>query len=142
MIILGFSVYNVLVKGVSPIDELQGYKTNIEYGRSITDYTVKVKSSVANIKAAAESKKTDGSAINIIKTESANLNKYESEALQLKHTKKLDGFHTQYCNYLKTVADSAEGVTKVTNIGDGKNMTGVMDKLNYSFNQLINLSTK
>jgi hypothetical protein len=142
VIILGFSAYNVLVKGVSPIDEIQGYKTNIQYGRSITDYTVKVKTSVGNIKDAVEGKKIDGSFSNIIKSESANLNKYEAEALTLKHTKKLDGFHQQYCNYLKAVVDSAEAAYKVANIGDGKNMAGVLDKLNSSFNQLTNLNIK
>lgn len=142
IIILGFSAYNVLVKGVSPIDEVQGYKTNIEYGRSITDFTVKVKISVANIKDAVEGKKIDGSATNIIKKESANLNKYKAEALALKHTKKLDGFHQKYCNYLKTVVASAESVNKVASIGDDKNISGFMDKLNSSFNQLTNLKIK
>lgn len=140
VIILGFSAYNVLLKGVSPIDEMQGYKTNIEYGRSIADYTVKVKTSVGNIKNAVEGKKSDGSAINIIKSESANLNKYQAEALNLKHTKKLDGFHKQYCNYLKTVVNSAEDVDKVANIGNNANMAGVIDKLNQSFNKLTNLN--
>lgn len=142
IIILGFSAYNVLVKGVSPIVEMQGYKTNIVYGRAITDFTIKVKTSVANIKDAVEGKKIDGSATNIIKRESVNLNKYEAEALVLKHTEKLNGFHQKYCNYLKALVASAEGVNKVASIGDDKNIFGFMDKLNSSFTQLTNLKIK
>ena len=142
VIILGFSAYNVLVKGVSPIEEIQGYKTNIEYGRAITEYTLKVKTSVGNIKDAIEGKKVDGSAGNIVKVENDRLNKYQAEVLQLKHTKKLDSFHEKYCNYLKTVVDSAEGVNKASSIGDNKNISDFMDKLSSSFNSLTDFYKK
>lgn len=139
VILLGFSVYNILVKGVSPIEEIQGYKTNIEYGKSIADFTGKIKTSVDNIKNVVKSKKLDDSNRKTIKIENANLHKYESEVLVLKHTKKLNVFHEKYCGYLKTIVSSANDVEKLADLGDTKNMDGIMKNLNLGFDALWNL---
>lgn len=140
IILLGFSAYNIFAKGISPTEEIQGYSTNIEYGKSIADYSESIRKSVDNIRKVVESKKLDNNSISIIKTENANLHKYEIQVSKLKHTKKLNSFHEKYCGYLKTITNSTDGTEKLANLGDVKNIDGVMKNLNSGFDDLWKLN--
>lgn len=111
-IIVVFSAYNVFVKGVSPIDEINGYKTDIQYSKDITDYSGKIKASVDKIKNNIGTNKVD---TNIIKTENANLHKYQGEVKSLKHTSRLNFFHDSYVKYLDGVVASSDSALAVSN---------------------------
>jgi len=142
-VIIAFSAYNILVKGVSPIDELNGYKKDINYGKDIADYTVKIKNSSANIKKAAESGKLDAAAKKVIITENGNLHNYQKEVKALKHTNRLDIFHDKYCNFLNDIVVSTDGAVKIANASEGKGISaisGMMDKLNSSMDSLGKLN--
>lgn len=142
-VIIAFSAYNVLVKGVSPIDELNGYKKDISYGKDIADYTIKIKTSAENVKNAVESGKMDASTKKIITTENTNLHNYQKQVKSLKHTGRLDLFHDKYCGYLNDIVVSTDGAAKVANISDGKGISaisGMVDKLNSSIEDLAKLN--
>lgn len=141
ILVLGFSAYNIFVKGVSPMEEASGYTTNIEYGKSIADYTVKIKTSVDNTKKAVDAKPVD---LETIKTENSNLHKYQAEVQSLRHTEKLNSFHNSYCGYLDTVTSSSDGITKAITAGEKGMVTvdGIVEKLNSSLNALGNLKLK
>ncbi|MDP4144262.1 MAG: hypothetical protein Q8936_07215 [Bacillota bacterium] len=145
VIVVGFSAYNVVVKGVSPVDEVRGYGVDIQYGRSIGDYSVKVKNSVENIKNLAESSNYDNNTINAIKSENANLHKYESEVLSLKHTSRINLFHDKYCGYLEDIVSSSDALVKIINVSGSKNVkqaSEMIQKLNANASQLINLKVQ
>jgi hypothetical protein len=117
-IILLFSLYNIFVKGVSPVDELNAYKTNIRYGRDISRYTVKVNTSVSNIRDILENKKTDETSIKALKEENERLKKYRAEVRELEHTERLRFFHDRYCGYLDTIVATTESAAKLSFTGN------------------------
>lgn len=141
IVVLAFSAYNVIVRGVSPMEELSGYSTNIEYGKAIANYTVKIKASVDNTKKAVNSKPVD---LETIKTEDNNLHQYQSDVQNLKHTEKLDSFHSTYCGYLETIIGSTDGIVKVVTTGEkGMNTVDtIIQKLNSSIDELGSLKLK
>lgn len=128
-IILVFSLFNIFVKGVSPIEEFNAYKTNIQYGKDVAQYTSKVKVSVDTIKGIVESKKLDESNIGTLKAENAKLLRYQKEVQELKHTQKLNLFHEQYCGYLNTIIATSDTTVKLATAG-GKTMQGAEEILN------------
>lgn len=128
-VILAFSLFNIFVKGVSPIDEFNAYKTNIQYGKDIAQYTSKIKASVDTIKGIVESKKLDDTNINTLKAENAKLLQYQKEVQELKHTQKLDPFHQQYCGYLNTIITTSDSAVKLATTG-GKTIQGAEEILN------------
>jgi hypothetical protein len=128
-IILAFSLFNIFVKGVSPIEEFNGYKTNIQYGKDVAQYTSKVKTSVDAIKGIVESKKLDEANINTLKAENAKLLQYQKNVQELKHTQKLNLFHEQYCGYLNTIITTSDATVKLATAG-GKTMQGAEEILN------------
>jgi ABC-type multidrug transport system fused ATPase/permease subunit len=128
-IILVISLYNIFVKGVSPVDELNAYKTNLQYGKAITEYTVKIKTSTDIIKDIIESKKMDEASVNTLNAENAKLIQYQKEVSELKHTEKLNLFHDNYCGYIKTIASTAETATKLAGNGN-KTLQGTEDIIN------------
>ena len=141
IIIIGISVYNVFVKGVSPTAEVKSYGTDIKYGLAIKDYSSKVKASVDNIKAATEGS-MDKDDIDIIVKESENLIRYQKEVQALEHSSKVDFFHDKYSDYLSVIASTSEGVTKVSKLGDNKNIVQINDmvkKLSSNFSNLSEL---
>jgi hypothetical protein len=140
IIILGISAYNIFVKKVPPMDLINGYKTNIAYGKDIADYSIKVKTSVDNIKKAVESKSLEGNSINVLKTENQNLNRYLTEVKLLKHTERINSFHNSYCEYLKSIVNTSDNAIKFAN---NKNVTGLnslLNQINLGLDQLIKLS--
>lgn len=128
-IIVLISLYNIVIKGVSPIDEFNAYKTNIQYGRDIAGYTVKIKASADKIKDIIESKKLDAASLNTLKQENENLVKYQKEVKELKHSPKLNMFHDSYCGYLNTIAATSEAAVKLAS-GGSKSLQGAEDMLN------------
>ena len=141
-IMVALSAYNILVKGVSPIEEISGYKTNALYAKSVTELSVKIKASVESIKNSMQSKNVDANTINVIKAENEKLHKYQEEALKLQHTKKLNSFHEKYCGYLKTIIDAVDGTEKLAKSAQGKNIDVLqawMEKINAGLSNLVNL---
>ncbi|KOA21518.1 hypothetical protein CLHOM_01890 [Clostridium homopropionicum DSM 5847] len=140
MIIIGISLYNIVIKGVSPIDEVNSYKTDISYTKNIKDYSEKIKTSVGNIKKAAGNP-TKQENVDIISLESENLHKYEEEVLSLKHSSKLKLFHEKYCNYLTSLVKTSDSALKLTKLGgsSSQNVSSVIDKLMDNFNSLAEL---
>ncbi len=128
-IIVLISLYNIFVKGVSPIDEFNAYKTNIQYGKDIAEYTVKIKASTDKIKNIIESKKLDDTSMNTLKTENANLLKYQKEVKELKHSPKLNLFHEKYCGYLDSIIATTDAAAKLAT-GGNKTFQGAEDMLN------------
>jgi hypothetical protein len=128
-IIIAFSLFNIFVKGVSPIEEFNAYKTNIQYGKDVAQYTSKVKNSVDTIKNIVESKKLDETTLVTLKAENTKLLQYQKEVKELKHTKKLDLFHDQYCGYLNTIISTSDATVKLATAG-GKTMQGAEEILN------------
>lgn len=139
-IIIGISVYNIVIKGVSPIDEVNSYKTDISYTKNIKDYSEKIKTSVANIKEAAENP-TKKENVDTISRESKNLHEYENEVLALKHSSKLNLFHEKYCDYLTSLVKTSDSALKLTKLGESssQNVSNVIDKLMDNFNKLAQL---
>jgi hypothetical protein len=143
-IIVVISLYNVLVNGVSPMEEFNAYRTNIKYSRDIAQYTVKIKASTDNIKDIIESRKFDEASIKTLKEENSRLLQYQSEVQALNHTKKLNFFHDSYCSYLNTVISASDSTVKLATAG-GKASQGVEDilgKLRASVDNLSNLKVK
>jgi len=143
VLIVAYSSYNIFVKGVSPIDELNGYKKDITYSKNIAEYTGKIKTSTTNIKNVVASGKIDANAKKIISTENTNLHNYQKEVIALKHTGRLDVFHDKYCSFLNDIVASTEGAAKVANVSDGKSISvisGMLDKISSSIDGLTNLN--
>ncbi|MCM0649485.1 hypothetical protein NBE98_14050 [Clostridium swellfunianum] len=127
-IIIIISLYNILIKGVSPIEEFNAYKTNIQYGKDIAEYTVKIKTSTDKIKSVIEGKKLDEVSINTLKIENDNLVKYQKEVRELKHSPKLNVFHNKYIEYLNLIVGTSDTAVKVA-AGSNKTMQGTEDML-------------
>lgn len=129
-IIVVLSLINILVYGVSPRDEIMAYKTNIEYTKSIAEYTNKIKHSVDNIKKVLEAKKVDKESIDILNEENKNLHEYKEEVEKLKHTKKMDIFHDKYCGYLETIVEISDNSINTINTADNviSNSKDILDK--------------
>jgi hypothetical protein len=143
-VILLISLYNIFVNGVSPLDELNAYKTNIQYAKDIKDYTEKVSSSVNNIRNIIENKKLDASAVKTINDEDSKLHQYQNEVKLLKHTKKLDFFHNKYSEYLSTIVSTTDGTVKITETG-GKTINdteNLAEKLKLNMDNLTKLELK
>lgn len=139
ILLLGFSAYNIFVKGNSPMEEYNGVKMDITYGKAITDYTIKIKKSVDNIKLAVEGEKVDTNSKNTITLETQNLHKYEKEVQLLKHSEKLNAFHKKYCGYLNTIVLGTDGTEKLAKIGDISNMKLSMKNINSGMDELWKL---
>lgn len=145
LLLLGISAYNIVVKGSTPMEEFRGYKTNIKYTKDVAEYSVKTKNSVNNIKKAMESKTIDDATINIILTENENIHKYEAEVKVLEHTKRLDGIHNKYCEYLRSIADSSQGAANLAKSSKGKNISILqvwVDKLSSNINEMLKIQPK
>jgi preprotein translocase subunit SecF len=127
-IVVLISIYNIFVKGVSPLDELNAYKTDIQYGKDIAEHTVKIKASTDKIKEIIESKKLDEASLNTLKAEDAKLLQYQKEVKELKHSSKLNTFHDSYCGYLNTIVSATDATAKLTSTGN-KTFQGAEDML-------------
>jgi hypothetical protein len=127
-IIICISLYNILVKGVSPIEEFNAYKTNIQYSKDIAEYTVKIKGSTNKIKDIIENKKLDEISLNMLKTENAKLLQYQKEVKELDHSSKLNLFHNNYCGYLNTIVATTDTAAKLAS-GGTKALQGTEDML-------------
>lgn len=139
-IIVAISLFNIFVKGVSPIEEFNAYKTNIQYGKDVAQYTAKIKTSVDTIKNIVESKKLDEAAVTALQAENAKLLQYQQEVQALKHTKKLNLFHDQYCGYLNTIIATSDATVKLATTG-GKTLQGAEELLNKFKANLENLAS-
>ena len=143
-IILLISAYNILVKGVSPIDEFTAYKTNIQYGKDIKSYNSKINVSVSKIKDILENKKTDETSLNTLQSESTKLRQYQKEVQELKHTEKLNLFHNKYCDYLNTIVATTDSAAKLATVGN-KTLQGaeeVLSKLKTGIENLVSLKLR
>lgn len=139
IILVIYSGYSVLVKKVSPIELLSGYKTNIEYGKSITDYTIKIKTSLEDLKSAANINTIDQESINRIKNDDINLNKYLNDVQILKHTDSLNGFHKSYISSLKNLVSMADTTFKVVGNKDIGKVKDMVTQLNVGMETLDEL---
>ncbi|MFD3157805.1 hypothetical protein ACFIJ5_13195 [Haloimpatiens sp. FM7330] len=143
ILLMGVSAYNIFIKGVSPKQELNSYKIDIQYGREIKDYTVKIKTSVDNIKKVLESEKIDAENIKVIKNENSNLHEYEKQIASLKYSSKLKFFHREYCKYLKKIVNGSDTTLEVANGSQNKNIKlakEVIDNLTLSIDNLTEFS--
>lgn len=143
-VIIVLSLINIFVLRVSPIEELNGYKTNLQYSRDIAKYTGDIKESVNKIKAVVESKKYDAASRKTTKEENGKLKKYQKEVSELKHTKKLNFFHDKYCQYLNTIVSTTDYTVKVT-AGSERTLEGaeeILNKLKTGIDNLSGLKTK
>ena len=144
IIILAFSAYDILVRGVNPIQEYNNYKTNILYGKNIGDYTIKIKTSVQNITDTLKSGNFNTDNINRIKQENLNLHNYEAKVLPLKHTEKLNAVHNTYCGYLKELVASSDSAAQIASKGENasgnlQNINNVLNRFSTNINQVTNL---
>jgi hypothetical protein len=139
-IIVLISLYNIVIRGVSPIEQFNAYKTNIKYGKDIAEYTVKIKASTDKIKGIIESKKLDEATYNTLKLENENLVKYQKEVRVLEHSPKLNTFHNNYCGYLDKIVDTTSTAVKLASTGN-KTLQGEEDILNKLKGQIGNLSS-
>jgi ABC-type multidrug transport system fused ATPase/permease subunit len=128
-IIIIFSLVRIFVYGVSPVEEINAYRTNIKYGKDIAQYTAKIKSSTDKIKAILEAKKYDDASIKELNEENNKLLQYQKEVQALEHTKKLNFFHENYCNYLNTIVSATDATAKIAKAGD-KAIQGAEDTIN------------
>jgi ABC-type multidrug transport system fused ATPase/permease subunit len=143
-VLVVLSLINIFVLKVSPIEELNGYKTNIQYSRDIAKYTGNIKESVNKIKEIVESKKYNKASIETIKEENEKLRQYQKEVKELKHTKKLSFFHDKYCQYLNTIVATTDYTAKAA-AGSGKTIEGaeeILNKLKTGLDNLSGLKTK
>lgn len=139
MIIAVISAYNVFVKGVSPKNEINSYSTDMKYGESIKDYTVKIKNSVDKLTQVVKEQNLNEDALKTINKENELLHKYKEEVEVLKHSEKLSLFHNKYCDYLKGVINSSDAVVQVANTAENKNIKALIDavkKLNSGLSEL------
>lgn len=121
MIFFLFFAYKVFVKGVSPMEEVKGYISDVKYAKNIAGYSNKIKLSVDNIEKAILAKDKDKNAVDILKEENSNLNKYYGEVKGLEHREKFNFFHDKYCSYVKNIVDSTDMLSKVGNFNVEKN---------------------
>lgn len=143
ILLVAYSLYNIVVKGVSPIDEIRGYKTDIKYTESIADYSSKIKTSVDNLKSLTAGK-IDSATINKIKAEDENLHNYRNEVASLKHTARFNFFQDKYIGFLEGIIASSDGVTNLVNSGAAKNASQIKDligKVSSNFSSLYDLKT-
>ena len=144
LIIIGFSLVNIFVYGVSPIDEFNGYVKNFKYGRSIADLTGKISSSAGNIKEVMEINKLDTAAVQTLKKENENLHNYREQLRKLEHTDKLSGFHNAYSGYLDTIISVSDSTVKLSS-GTNKTLDNAQDmlsKIKGTINKLTSLPVK
>lgn len=144
VIILAFSAYDVLIRGVNPVQEYNSYKTNISYGKNIGGYTIKIKTSVQNITNAIKNGKFKLDNVNRLKQENLNLHNYEAQVIPLKHTEKLNAFHNSYCGYLKEIVDSSDSAVQLATKGEEtnvslQNLNDLLNKFNSKVDQISNL---
>lgn len=140
VVIVGISLVNIFVYGVSPVDEFNGYIKNFKYGKSIAELSGKISSSSSNIKKIMESNKLDKAAIDTLKRENENLHNYRDELKKLEHTSKLSGFHSAYSGYLDTIVSISDTTVKLSG---GKNNTlgNVQDMLTKIKGAIDNLTS-
>lgn len=139
MVIFVISAYNVLIKGVSPKDEINSYGIDMKYGESIKDYTVKIKNSVDKLTQIVKEQNLNENALKTINQENKLLHKYQEEVETLKHSKKLNLFHSKYCNYLQVVVNSSDAAVQAANVTENKNikvLTDAVKKLNSGLSEL------
>ena len=139
MIFILFFAYNVFVKGASPVEEAKGYISDVEYGKNIAQYSNKIKVSVDNIEKVISAKNYDKNTIELLKTESSNLNNLYDEVKSLEHREKLNSFHEKYCSYVKNIVDSTTVITKLGNIGSEETyekLEETIRKIKISFEEL------
>lgn len=139
LIVLAFSAYEVFAKGVSPIDELNGYKTNITYSIAIFNYTNKIQKTVGDLKAISATPKLDDATKDKIKEDSDNLHSYQKAVTQLNHTEGLNIFHSQYCGYVNTLVTATDTALAVSEKA-GATISSVQKYINQADNVLKNIT--
>ncbi|OPJ55026.1 hypothetical protein [Clostridium oryzae] len=138
VVIIALTFIDIFVYGTNPIDEVKAYKTNIQYGRDIGDLTIKIKDSVANIESDIQNFSKKSNLDRELVKENRKLHQYKKVLATLKHTKRLNGIHNKYSEYLNdivNISDSTVKISKSTTKGlkikneQEKNIKNIMDKL-------------
>jgi len=127
VVILGFILFDVFVRGVSPIDEFNGIKTDGNYISSLANYTGKIKDDVNTTKKLLTDNKIDATVISKVTKENNLLHTYYKEIEAIKHTKRMNSIDNKYLRYLKTITDASDGVKKATS--EGGNIADIQNKL-------------
>lgn len=115
VILLGFTAYDIFVKGVSPIDEITGIQTDASYVQQLASYTIEIKDSIDATKNALTSKQIDATVIKTVKDENTKLNTYYKEINTLKHTKRFDEIQNQYTSYAGSIVETSNSLTNTVN---------------------------
>lgn len=139
MVFFLFFAYNVFVKGESPVEETKGYISDVKYATDIASYSNKIKLSVDNIEKSISAKDKGKSTLDLIKTESENLNKLYGQVGNLEHREKFNSFHDKYCSYVKGIVDSTDTIVKLGSLTEGKNYKiaeETVKKIKLSFEEL------
>lgn len=141
IILLAFSAYKILIGGVNPKEEINTYKTNIEYGKEIASYTGKIKKSVDIVKQELNSKKFDQDSVETIKEQNKKLEEYQSAVENLPHSKELDYFHDKYCEYLNSLISGTNAAETMIKTGENasEKVEALLQKLNLSIENLTKL---
>lgn len=139
IIIIGISAVDVFVYGVSPVDEISAYKTNIEYGKDVADLTGKINSSITKIKDQLGKANLDSTSIEIFKQENDNLHSYKNQFDSFKHTKGLNDFNNTYSSYLNNIIGISDSIVSASSSGK-KTINDAQDVLNRLKNEADKLS--
>lgn len=140
VILIVISLIDVFIYGVSPVDQLNAYKTNIKYSSDIAAYTGKIKSSVDSINSLLTSKELASTSIKKLNEEDAKLHNYLNQVKLLNHTQVLNSFHNQFMSYLNTIISTTDNAVKTTNIS-GKAIQGAEDIINKLKTQINNITS-
>ncbi len=140
LVFVAIALVDILVYGVSPIDEVNAFVTNIKYGKTVATMTGDIKNSVGNITKVLSDDKLDAKDIESLKAENEKLHQYRDQFSKLEHGHKLDGFHKSYLGYLDTIISITDGAVKEAS--DGKTIiTDASDKLNKIKEAINNLTS-
>lgn len=140
LIFVGIALVDIIVYGVSPVDEVNAFVTNIKYGKTVATMTGDIKNSVGNITKVLSDDKLDKSDIETLKEENKKLHEYKEQLSKLEHGQKLDNFHKSYMGYLDSIINITDGAVKEAS--DGKTViTDVSDKLSKIKDAVNNLTS-
>ncbi|MDP4091561.1 MAG: hypothetical protein Q8930_20135 [Bacillota bacterium] len=138
-VFIGIGVYNIVVKGRSPVDVVNDYVTNFKYGRNVAGLTGKINTSTGNIKKIIEANSLDKNSVEVLKQENENLHKYKDEFESLKHTEVLNGFHKNYSGYLDTIVGLADNAVKLSANGTLEGAKDMAGKIKGALDSLVSL---
>jgi hypothetical protein len=141
LVILAIALVDILVYGVSPVDEFNAFVTNIKYGKTIATMTGDIKDSVGNISKALGDEKLDQEDIKTLEEENQKLHKYKEELTKLDHSKRLTNFHNSYMGYLDTIINISDGVVKEAATGKTTvtDLQGKLGQIKEAINSLTSL---